>query len=210
MKIVLTNRYRIAFFLIFVKKIGMPRVKLFDQDEALKKAMELFWQKGYASTSLSDLTEHLGIGKGSFYATFKSKQELFEAAFDLYSNSRIGVLENLLNAESDVKSGLKKLLELNLEEFLNDDLHKGCFVSNSCSDFSGNNESLHTRLLTHHQVIEQVLVDYFVRHGVSTTKAESVTSTVITFLMGMSQQTKFNRDKDGYLKSIDHLVELLG
>ena len=94
----------------------MPRVKLFSKDEALQKAMELFWEKGYASTSLSDLTTHLGIGKGSFYATFNSKQELFEEAFELYRKTQVGLLQQLLNSEPDVKVGLKKLLELNLVE----------------------------------------------------------------------------------------------
>ena len=55
----------------------MPRVKTFDQKEALGKAMELFWEKGYEATSLSDLTTRLNIGKGSFYNTFGSKRQLY-------------------------------------------------------------------------------------------------------------------------------------
>ena len=187
----------------------MPRVKLFNKEEALRKAMELFWEKGYRSTSLNDLTTHIGIGKGSFYATFNSKQALFEAALDLYRNSKVELLEQLLNSEPDVKIGLKKLLEFNLEELLNDDKHKGCFIANTCSAFSGTNEALKNKLEEHHTIIHNILVNYFKRGKITPKKAESIAATVITFLMGMSQQAKFNRDKKSYLSSIKHLTRLL-
>ena len=187
----------------------MPRVKLFDQEEALNKAMELFWEKGYASTSLHDLTSHIGIGKGSFYATFNSKQAIFQAAFDLYRNSRVELLEQLLNSEPNVKIGLQKLMKFNLEELLNDNKHKGCFIANTCSEFSGANEILKDKLVEHYSIVQQALVNYLKRGKLSSKKAESVAAMIITFLMGMNQQAKFKRDKKSYLSSIEHLVGLL-
>jgi len=171
--------------------------------------MELFWEKGYASTSLSDLTTHLGIGKGSFYATFKSKQALFDAAFDLYRQSKIELLEQLLNSETEVKVGLRKLLEFNLEELLSDKKHKGCFIANTCSEFSGTNEVLRDRLVEHYGIIQLALVNYLGRGKVRPKKAESVAAIIVTFLMGMNQQAKFKRDKKSYKSSIIHLVGLL-
>ena len=187
----------------------MPRVKLFNKEEALKKAMELFWEKGYASTSLSDLTNHLGIGKGSFYATFNSKQALFEDAFDLYRNSKVEFLEQLLNTEPNIKIGLSKLLEFNLEELLRDHKHKGCFIANTCSEFSGTNEILKEKLEEHYIIMQKALVNYLRRGKISPKKAESIAATIITFLMGMNQQAKFKRDKKSYLNSIKLLVGLL-
>ena len=182
---------------------------MFDQEEALKKAMELFWEKGFASTSLSDLTEHLGIGKGSFYATFHSKQALFEAAFDLYRNSRVAFLEQLLVSEPNVKIGLKKLLTLNLDELLSDNKHKGCFIANTCADFSASNEALKRKLEAHYEIMQHVFTKYLKSNNVTPVKAESVGATIITFLMGMNQQAKFSRDRNSYLRSIDHLIGLL-
>lgn len=187
----------------------MPRVKLFNRDEALKKAMELFWEKGYASTSLSDLTSHLGIGKGSFYNTFQSKQAIFEEAFDLYRNSNVAFLEQLLNSEPEVKVGLQKLLEFNLEELLSDNKHKGCFIANTCAEFSGANEILKNKLVEHYSVLQQALSSYLKRGSVNSKKSESIAATIITFLMGMNQQAKFKTDRESYLNSIQHLVGLL-
>ena len=62
----------------------MPRVKLFDQNEVLTKAMNLFWKQGYAATSVQDLVQHLGINRASLYDTFGDKDQLFKKSFELY------------------------------------------------------------------------------------------------------------------------------
>jgi AcrR family transcriptional regulator len=61
---------------------GRPRQ--FDLDEALDRALEVFWRKGYEGTSLPDLTEALGINRPSLYAAFGSKEGLFRRALDRY------------------------------------------------------------------------------------------------------------------------------
>jgi len=55
----------------------MARVREFDYDKAMEKAMFLFWKKGYTNTSLRDLLKAMGIGEGSFYNTFKSKRNAY-------------------------------------------------------------------------------------------------------------------------------------
>ena len=187
----------------------MPSVIQFDKEDVLKRAMELFWEKGYASTSLTDLTDHLGIGKGSLYATFKNKQTLFENALDFYRSSKVGKLKVLLNAEPNVKIGLRKLLEFNLEELLTDDKHKGCFIANTCSEFSGTHDVLKNKLVEHYGIVQQTLVSYLRKGKINQKKAETIAAMIITFLMGMNQQAKFKRDKKSYLNSIGLILGLL-
>lgn len=62
----------------------MARPKEFDPDEALDRAMELFWSKGYEATSIQDLVEALGINRSSLYGTFGDKHALYLAAIDRY------------------------------------------------------------------------------------------------------------------------------
>jgi len=64
--------------------IIMPRLKEFNPDVALGRAMELFWRQGYEATSIGDLVAHLGIAKASLYATFGGKHDLYLAALDRY------------------------------------------------------------------------------------------------------------------------------
>src|ERR1700685_284816 len=63
-------------------QVGRPRE--FDTDQALEQATELFWRKGYEGTSLSDLTDELGITRPSLYAAFGNKETLFRLALDRY------------------------------------------------------------------------------------------------------------------------------
>ena len=64
----------------------MGRARTFDADEALNRAMTVFWSKGYDGTSLSDLTEAMGINRPSLYAAYGNKQELFRKALEHYGD----------------------------------------------------------------------------------------------------------------------------
>lgn len=64
---------------------GRPRA--FDREAALTRAMRLFWLKGYEATSISDLTEAMGIGSPSLYAAFGSKEALYREALRHYART---------------------------------------------------------------------------------------------------------------------------
>lgn len=62
----------------------MARNCNFDRQEKLIAAMELFWQQGYANTSVADLVAHLGINRFSLYNSYGDKQRLYQEALDYY------------------------------------------------------------------------------------------------------------------------------
>ena len=66
---------------------GRGRPRAFDRDAALTQAMHLFWRKGFAATSISDLTAAMGIGSPSLYAAFGSKEGLYTEALRHYLGS---------------------------------------------------------------------------------------------------------------------------
>lgn len=67
------------------KPPGRPgRPRAFVEDDALEKAMCVFWRKGFEGTSLSDLTEAMGINRPSLYAAFGNKEQLFRKVMDRY------------------------------------------------------------------------------------------------------------------------------
>ncbi|MEV0219075.1 TetR/AcrR family transcriptional regulator [Streptomyces sp. NPDC050704] len=63
--------------------IGRPRG--FDADEALERAMRVFWEQGYEGASLTDLTNAMDITRTSMYAAFGNKDELFRKALERYT-----------------------------------------------------------------------------------------------------------------------------
>lgn len=66
----------------------MARPKEFDRDKALDTAIHLFRKSGYAATTTDDLRLAMGIGRQSFYDTFKSKREIYGEALLKYSSDR--------------------------------------------------------------------------------------------------------------------------
>lgn len=187
----------------------MPRSKLFDQDKAVRKAMELFWEKGYEATSLSDLTKHLGIGKGSFYATFESKENLFNQCIEVYTNLGLPFLDEALKTEKNFKLSLQKLLESYVDGLMNDDKRKGCFMANSCSLVNTQNPGIEQKIYEHYHRIELFLIHSMKQKGIHPDKAESVSAMIITFLIGMSQQSKINRNKAAYMLTVKNIVDML-
>jgi len=62
------------------------RVRQFDADEALERALEVFWERGYEGATLPELTAAMGVNRPSLYAAFGNKEELFRKALDHYQN----------------------------------------------------------------------------------------------------------------------------
>ena len=65
----------------------MPRAKVFDYDEALTRAMHVFWSQGYQATTMQDLLAEMAINPGSLYHTFGDKHQLFLAVLERYEQT---------------------------------------------------------------------------------------------------------------------------
>jgi AcrR family transcriptional regulator len=78
--------------------VGRPRE--FDVDEALDRAMGVFWRKGYDGASLPDLTAAMGINRPSLYAAFGNKESLFRKALDRYVEGPAAHVRDALAADT--------------------------------------------------------------------------------------------------------------
>jgi AcrR family transcriptional regulator len=88
--------------------IGRPRE--FDRDAALEAAMLMFWRKGFASTSMSDLCEAMGVRSPSLYAAFGSKEALYLEAVERYVDIREHVVWDKLEQGTTARAGVTNLL----------------------------------------------------------------------------------------------------
>lgn len=81
----------------------MGRSATYDKDKVLKAAMDLFWARGYHTTSLKDLEHALDMRPGSIYAAFGSKEALFRAALERYSaTGRSALKDTLAHSDSQI------------------------------------------------------------------------------------------------------------
>jgi len=121
------------------------RPKAFDETEALTSAMHYFWEHGYDNTSLDNLLEVMHIKKSSFYATFKSKEELFSRCIDLYQEHSLDFLQTL-NKEVGPKQTLLALTAHTIQELEEFGKVKGCLLINSGQECYNKYPQLSTKI----------------------------------------------------------------
>jgi TetR/AcrR family transcriptional repressor of nem operon len=109
----------------------MARPKSFDETVILDRAVELFWERGYEATSISDLEERLGVGRQSLYNTFGDKHQLFLKALERYTGlSAQGPIRHLLAPGAGL-AGIRAYFE---EQVVNGTVpgpRKACLVANT-------------------------------------------------------------------------------
>ena len=87
----------------------MARPREFDLDKAVVTATELFWRNGYDGTSLTDLTEAIGITAPSFYSAFGNKEGLFKKVLAYYQADHTRFFEDALSAPTALELAEKML-----------------------------------------------------------------------------------------------------
>lgn len=109
----------------------MPRPKEFNPDDAVEKAMQVFWHKGYESTSMEDLLGAMDLNRGSLYDTFGDKRQLFLKVVDRYCTTVVGSKFALLDQPGPALPTLRKFIHGMLEGALADPQRRGCLIANT-------------------------------------------------------------------------------
>ncbi len=193
---------------------GRPRE--FDRDEALAKARDVFWARGYEGVAMTDLVERLGLASARIYAAFGSKEALFREAVALYDAGEGGFATRALREESTAHIAIKRILQDAVETYTQRGRPTGCMVVSAATNCASGNEgirewlselrknrtaSLVTRLQSavadgelKPETDAQALGDYFatVLHGLSIQARDSVPrerllATIPTAMVALSQ-----------------------
>ncbi|MDT8452145.1 MAG: TetR/AcrR family transcriptional regulator [Gammaproteobacteria bacterium] len=98
--------------------------------------MQLFWRKGYESTSLNDLLRETGLSKSSLYQTFGSKHLLFEQSIDRYRQCLVKDLKAMLNNARSGRQFIEDMFYSVADEVKGKNARRGCLVMNTASEFA--------------------------------------------------------------------------
>lgn len=192
----------------------MARLREFDEEKALDAAMQLFWEKGYAATSLSDLTAKMEIQKPSLYSAFGDKESLFEAALRRYTNLHAANIRTKLKNEQSVKEAIRTFFENMVEEEYKKDFSKGCFCINTMVELAPHNEKFEV-LTREHQMYLTVVFQELITKGIqsgelqSDLNAKAVAQTLVTSLIGLTVLMKSRPERSVIDNSVSVIVSLV-
>lgn len=110
------------------KKRGRPLS--FDREQAIQKAMLLFWEHGYEATSLNDLTAALNVTPSSIYTAFGDKKGLFLAAVHRYATGPINS-DSIIKEASSAQEAALGLLRAAAVGFTGETTPRGCLLASS-------------------------------------------------------------------------------
>ncbi len=121
----------------------MARPREFDEQQALARAMEVFWKKGYQNTSLDDLLDAMGIQRGSFYNTFGSKKETYLRAIDRYHEFMFngGPYTQAVQLEPGL-GALATLCDDYIDSVTGDAEPRGCFFAHVSKEHRGDDPAI--------------------------------------------------------------------
>lgn len=133
---------------------GRPRE--FDREVALKQARDLFWERGYEGTSMSDLVDALGIASARIYAAFGSKEALFREAIEDYESDEGSFADQALSEAKDVRSALERMFREAVRLYTAG--RKGCMVVSAATNCMPENAAIGAWLSEHRRARTQSII----------------------------------------------------
>lgn len=124
----------------------MARPRKFDEEQVLRSATEAFWNSGFAATSLDDLMQATGLGKGSLYGAFGDKQALFQRVLDGYCADATASMRDRLSGPGSSAAGrLRALFEAVAVAGGPSDPPRACLLAKSTAELAATNAGVATR-----------------------------------------------------------------
>ncbi len=192
----------------------MPRgpAKQFEPTAELERAMELFWKKGFAATSMADVRAATGLGAKSLYDTFGNKRALYVEAIEHYTATVVSRLYGGLADEPSPAAAVASLLP-NIARS-NEADHRGCLLGVAMAEARvSDDEELVAFLKRKLQVIEDALTEAFDRAKSmgelrADVESRSLARLHAVVLHGANLMARVEEDTDSIL-SAHHALEAL-
>ncbi|MDO9418088.1 TetR/AcrR family transcriptional regulator [Pararhizobium sp.] len=185
----------------------MGRPREFDVDDALQTAMEIFWRKGYEGTSVTDLTDGMGITKPSLYGFFGNKEELFRKALERYEQTKLCFFVRAL-AEPRARDVAEKILKGFADMQTDGSNPGGCMAVSGALACSEAAADVQKSLIESRQKTERLLTERFERaHTDGDLPADQDPAELAQYIMTISQgtavQAASGADRDALYRVIE-------
>jgi len=144
------------------RRRGRPRA--YDPDAALDAALEAFWERGFAGTSLDEISAATGMGRPSLYAAFGDKKSIYRKSIDKFSRDFLGRLTGVLFAGAGIEEDLVNFFSAALETYRSGHrVARGCPVLCTASTAAAVDDDIRSDLAAALDQIDGALVSRFER-----------------------------------------------
>ncbi len=187
--------------------------KQFDTDEALRKALETFWSKGYEATSMCDLVSHMGVNRASLYDTFGNKQALFRQTLERYAEDSLRAIAAVLEAPGSPLANIERYLGVLLQT-QGPGLPNGCYISNTAVELGPHDRQIAEKIRDFWSRLE-ALVKAALERALKAGEISPRTDTASlarfcnTFMQGMAVKIKAGVDADELADGIQTVMAVL-
>ena len=168
----------------------MARPREFEPEEAIQKAMQVFWEHGYEGASLPDLLAGMGLTRGSLYKAFKDKKSLFLLVLDRYEMSAVESGVVLLH-NAEIADGTDRVLLMfkGLVEAVEKGDNRGCLLCTAAAGSAANDPDI---LAAVHSGMEKLQAGFFQAlkdapglKDIGTAKRSRLADTLLTQYVGL-------------------------
>lgn len=187
--------------------------KQFDQDQALSKALQLFWMKGYEATSMQELVEAMGINRASLYQTYGNKYDLYVASMDRYIDTSIELFRQTLENTGPALGSLQTLFQNLILNSLQSGMY-GCFINNTAVELGVHDQALAKKIRDVWDQFEDVFTQ-IIQRAIDNGELKpdidvQLTAQLLnTHLQGLIVQSKTSISKKKLFDSIDLIFRLI-
>ena len=184
---------------------GRPRE--FDVDDALAKALTVFWRNGYEAASMTELTAAMGITKPSLYAAFGNKEALFHKALDLYEREKLTYMTSALEAPT-ARGVAERLLRGALQMQTSTCDPKGCLGVISTAACGAEAEPIKAEVMKRRSSSEAALIARFERAVAEGEVPPHLTApALVRFLVALMQGLAIQGGSGATCAELSQLVE---
>ena len=184
---------------------GRPRE--FDVDDALAKALTVFWRNGYEAASMTELTAAMGITKPSLYAAFGNKEALFHKALDLYEREKLTYMTSALEAPT-ARGVAERLLRGALQMQTSTCDPKGCLGVISTAACGAEAEPIKAEVMKRRASSEAALIARFERAVAEGEVPPHLTApALVRFLVALMQGLAIQGGSGATCAELSQLVE---
>ncbi|MEW1649099.1 TetR/AcrR family transcriptional regulator [Streptomyces sp. NPDC091219] len=193
----------------------MARTREFDTDAAVTAAMEAFRRSGFAGTSMRDLVEATGLGSGSLYAAFGSKEGLYLAALDLYRQQyAVPMIDLLRSGGHDPAQLVREVFVAAVDAIAHDGDRRACLIVAGAMERAGDDTRVAMRLRSTTQSLELALFDVIAEGQArgffpNELSAAALAGFLVTSLQGLRVMGAIDPDRSALMRSAEVALRCL-